>query len=254
MGHNQSRERNTGGTVLPRLAGAFSAVCLIFVLMVSSIELVCYYTPGWFETEYEKHDVLSTLPEMTMSETDGLMAVTNHMMKYLRGDADTPDLQIEVQMGGEKRGFFTEREIAHMIDVRALFVKAIRLRRLFLLTAAALTAACIPGFRKGTALRPYGQGVLIGTAVVFAALGALSAYAVSDFTRFWIRFHHVFFTNDLWLLDPAIDMLVNIVPEGFFFDTVLRTFTIFGAGLLVMLAISVLMIRKGKKAEQNGKA
>ncbi len=229
-----------------RLAGALCAVCLIFVLIVSSIELVCYHTPGWFETEYEKHDVLSTLPEMTMSETDGLMAVTNHMMKYLRGDADTPELQIEVMMGGERRGFFTEREIAHMEDVRALFVKAIALRRLLAAAALLLIALCIPGFRRRTALRPFGQGLLIGTGLVFAALGLLSAYAMNDFSAFWIRFHHVFFTNDLWLLDPAVDMLVNIVPEGFFFDTVFRTFTIFGAGLAAMLLASVLMIRKGR--------
>ena len=48
------------------------------------------------------------------------------------------------------------------------------------------------------------------------AIGALLAYGVSrDFTAAFLRFHEIFFTNDLWLLDPSVDLLVNIVPEAF---------------------------------------
>ena len=94
------------------IIGILISFCLIFAALITAVEAVCYWTPGYFEQEYEKYDVLSALPEMTMSDEDGLMAVTNHMMKYLRGDADAPELQIEVSMGGETRGFFTEREIA----------------------------------------------------------------------------------------------------------------------------------------------
>ena len=60
-----------------------SAVLLSYVLLVGSILAVVYLTPGYFEKEYEKYDVLSSLPEMTMSEEDGLMAVTKHMKHFL---------------------------------------------------------------------------------------------------------------------------------------------------------------------------
>ena len=50
-------------------------------------------------------------------------------------------------------------------------------------------------------------------------------------------FHEMFFSNDLWLLDPNTDMLINIVPEPFFIDTSLYiciTFII-GSVLLILL-------------------
>ncbi|MBR2532540.1 MAG: DUF1461 domain-containing protein, partial [Lachnospiraceae bacterium] len=103
-----------------------TALLLSYVLLVSSVLAVCYLTPGYFEKEYEKYDVLSNLPEMTMSHEDGLMAVTDHMMDYLLHGQQPEELQIEVMMDGEMRGFFSEREIAHMGDVRVLFMAGIR--------------------------------------------------------------------------------------------------------------------------------
>ena len=32
----------------------------------------------------------------------------------------------------------------------------------------------------------------------------------------WTRFHTLFFTNDLWLLDPATDFMIVICPESMF--------------------------------------
>ena len=121
------------------LIGVIFTLCLLFILLITSVEAVCYWTPGYFEQEYEKYDVLSDLPDMTMSEEDGLMAVTEHMMHYLRGDEGYDDLQIEVRMDGELKGFFTDREIAHMKDVRDLFVGAQRLR----LFAAVICLICL---------------------------------------------------------------------------------------------------------------
>ena len=80
-----------------------SAVLLSYVLLVGSILAVVYLTPGYFEKEYEKYDVLSSLPEMTMSEEDGLMAVTKHMKHFLLHGQQPEELQIEVMMDGEMR-------------------------------------------------------------------------------------------------------------------------------------------------------
>lgn len=247
------------------ILGMVLALCLIYTALVTSIEAVCYWTPGYFETEYEKYDVLSSLPEMSMSEEDGLMAVTHHMMKYLRGDKDTPELQIEVSMGGTRRGFFTEREILHMEDVRNLFVGAQWLRTGAVLVGAlaaglfaveqrkearlrARVGVCqgMRGIRRGSRDSGSGEsigiasafalGILIGTAVFLFLSAVLGALIASDFTGAFIAFHHLFFTNDLWILDPSVDMLVNIVPEGFFLDTAVRILSLFAGALLLMCA------------------
>ena len=253
--------RKTGTAI-----GILITFCLIYAALITSVEAVCYWTPGYFETEYEKYHVLDSLPEMSMSEEDGLMAVTHHMMKYLRGDQDAPELQIEVEMGGERRGFFTEREILHMEDVRNLFIGAQRLRAAALILAAVL-GACLfwqgkvrdgkKGARWKQGAEPLNEarqqsyfgiclakGLLIGTGLFLALCVLLGVIVASDFTNAFITFHHIFFTNDLWILDPSVDMLVNIVPEGFFFDTASRILLLFGAALLILCAGAGLYLRR----------
>ena len=253
--------------IINTVLGIVFAVCLIFTLLISSVELVCYYNPGYFEREYEKYDVLSRLPEMTMSDEDGLMKVTEHMMDYLRGRED--ELQVYVMMDGEERGFFTDREIAHMEDVRELFIAAQKLR----LWAAALCAVCVAGMyalcasgvraddnggtsggrgRLAASLRSFARifsrSVLAGTGLLLVLLLGLAFILATDFSNAFVTFHHFFFDNDLWILDPRVDMLINIVPEGFFYDTAMRIAAIFGAGVVVLLAAAAVMAMKtGKK-------
>ena len=98
---------------LQRFAGILTAFCLMIILFFTSVEAVVYWTPGYFEKEYTKYQVLDDLPSMTM---DDLLDVTDQMMAYLRGKR--ADLHVTTHMGGETREFFNEREIAHMEDVQ----------------------------------------------------------------------------------------------------------------------------------------
>ena len=79
----------------------------MIILFITSVEAVVYWTPGYFEKEYTKYNVLDSLPSMTM---DDLLHVTDEMMDYLRGGRE--DLHVTTTMGGEQREFFNEREIA----------------------------------------------------------------------------------------------------------------------------------------------
>ena len=113
---------------LHRFAGIAAAFCIMIILFITSVEAVVYWTPGYFEKEYTKYNVLESLPAMTM---DDLLEVTDQMMDYLKGDRE--DLHVTTTMGGQQREFFNEREIAHMEDVQVLFLSLIhiceRLRR-----------------------------------------------------------------------------------------------------------------------------
>ena len=228
------------------IIGILISFCLVFAALITAVEAVCYWTPGYFEQEYEKYDVLSALPEMNMSDEDGLMAVTNHMMKYLRGDADAPELQIEVSMGGETRGFFTEREILHMEDVRDLFVGAQQLR-LWALAATALGLLAIYLLCRKDFLFVLSRSLLLGTGILLLLFAGLSVILATDFSDAFVTFHHIFFDNDLWILNPKEDMLINIVPEGFFFDTAMRIAAIFGCAVAAVLGLSIFGTVKTRK-------
>ena len=100
-----------------------------------------------------------------------------------------------------------------MEDVQGLFLKAIALRRICLVVCVVMLLFMILSKADLRTLLP--SSLCIGTGLFFAVIAALAAIISTNFTKYFIMFHHMFFTNDLWILDPTTDMLINIVPEGF---------------------------------------
>lgn len=232
-------------------AGILTALWLMIVFLITAVEAVAYWTPGYYKMEYEKYQVLDDLPEMTM---DDLLSVTDEMMAYLRGNRE--DLHVFTTMGGEYREFFNAREIAHMEDVRGLFLGGLWLRRIglmFTLAFAALLYFWKRGRKDRSAYlaRAVPGSLCAGTGVFFAACLALAAVISTDFSRYFVVFHHIFFDNDLWILDPDTDMLINIVPEAFFMDTALRIAIVFATFVTNFLRSLPVPLAQG--AESRGK-
>ena len=215
--------------LLQRLPGIVCAFCLMIVFLITSVEAVTYWTPGYYEHEYEKYNVTAAV----RMEMDDLLQVTDEMMDYLRGDRD--DLHAMTVVGGSPREFFNAREIAHMEDVRGLFLGAITLRRVCL--AAAAVCVLLMAALKADLKRTLPRMLCVGTGLFFLLAAGIGLLIASDFSRYFVVFHHIFFDNDLWILNPATDLLINIVPEPFFADTALRIGLTFGGAVLVFFAV-----------------
>ena len=215
--------------LLQRLPGIVCAFCLMIVFLITSVEAVTYWTPGYYEHEYEKYNVTAAV----RMEMDDLLQVTDEMMDYLRGDRD--DLHVMTVVDGSPREFFNAREIAHMEDVRGLFLGAITLRRVCL--AAAAVCVLLMAALKADLKRTLPRMLCVGTGLFFLLAAGIGLLIASDFSRYFVVFHHIFFDNDLWILNPATDLLINIVPEPFFADTVLRIGLTFGGAVLVFFAV-----------------
>ena len=100
--------------------------------------------------------------------------------------------------------------------------------------------------RMGRVLPP---SLCMGTGLFFGLITVLGLIISTDFTKYFILFHHIFFTNDLWILDPATDMLINIVPEGFFMDTAARIALLFGSLSLVLFGVCLLLTVRNRRKE-----
>ena len=177
---------------------------------------------------------------------DDLLDVTDQMMAFLRGKRE--DLHVYTTMGGEYREFFNDREIAHMEDVQGLFIGGLWLRRIGILITLCFAALAYFWGRKSAerteALkRLIPKSLCIGTGAVFAVALALIGIISTDFSKYFIVFHKIFFNNDLWVLDPRTDMLINIVPEGFFFDTAAQIALVF-AVIVGMFFVGNLVLYK----------
>ena len=98
-------------------AGVIFSLLIIFVILISSFEIVLYSDMSVYRKEYEKYEVLDEL-DMTM---DDAMYVTREMMDYLRGDKETLSVITEVE--GKRQDFFNEQDRFHMREVRDIFVR-----------------------------------------------------------------------------------------------------------------------------------
>ena len=178
---------------------------------------------------------------------DDLLDVTDEMMAYLRGSRE--DLHVPTIVDGQPREFFNDREIAHMEDVRGLFLGGLALRRISL----GLIVACVILLLllKADIRRVLPKMICIGSALFFAVLAVLAGIISTDFNQYFIMFHHIFFNNDLWMLNPDTDLLINIVPEPFFMDTAARIAMTYGVSVLTVFAICFIILYYYRKKQEK---
>lgn len=119
---------------------------------------------------------------------------------------------------------FTEREQAHMRDVKGLVV-ALRWFTVFnwVIFGVALLWFLPERVRVSAVIRS--ACLYAAWSLVVSALGM-----TLFFEQIFLRFHEVSFSNDLWLLDPAEHALIRVYPQEFF----LR-FTVFYLIVLMIL-------------------
>lgn len=139
---------------------------------------------------------------------------------------------------------FNDREIHHMRDVKTIMQWLYR-------TQAILMGLCVTylvfgimsaAVRHKWSLSYLGRtlatsGIISGGIVLFLGVFA----AMGGFRYLFLQFHFVSFSNDLWILDPNRDKLIQMFPEPFFFDA---TMLIVGLtlGQIVLLLTSGLYL------------
>ena len=222
--------------ILQRTFGMIASIAVIVILLISAFEIGAYSDYGWYEKEYTKYEVLDDL-EMEM---DDIIHVTEEMMAYLRGNRK--DLVVDTVVNGEEREFFNEREKAHMVDVQNLFIGGLWIRRIALLIFVLAVVAMIK--TKANWKRLLAKSFLIGLGVFIGITAGAGLLFMSDFNKYFTMFHEIFFDNDLWLLDPRTDLLIRMLPEGFFMDMVVRIGIIFLILLLLGVVISIIALWK----------
>lgn len=211
-------------------AGLILGFALIAALLITSFEIAMYADFDVYRQEYEKYDVLSDL-NMSM---DDAMDVTRQMMAYLRGEGDT--LSVITTVDGREQDFFNEQDRFHMGEVRDLFISGLNIRTGALVIAVLCILLLI--LTKADLKKTVPAGYQAALAVTAAALLFLGIACAVDFNTVFVKFHHIFFDNDLWIFDPAEDYMIRMLPEGLFFDMVVRIGCIFAGLLAVFLILS----------------
>ena len=184
----------------------FTAILFSFCLIVASLLTIVDYKcfdRRFYSAQQDKYQIAANIG-VSQSELD---KITDVLLGYLQHEND--DMYVEAKVKGQTREIFNQREKDHMIDVRNLYDEAIMVRNVCAITA-------------------------LISLVYLISRKSFNIICLIDFNMFWTYFHEVFFPmNDLWLLDPRTDILINIVPEEFFFALVTR--------IIVIVTIAVII-------------
>lgn len=231
-----------------RIAAFICGLCLLFILLTISLQAVCYWIPNWWRNEYAKYDTPSNVRgEMSL---DDAVHVTEDMLDYCIGRIDTLD-GTEATIDGVTAPFFTDREKAHLSDCRELFQKGLRARSIAFLLLIAFTIYISVHNGKEKTPSILAKGYLKALAVIAAFAVIIGIMCAIDFTWVFTEFHHIFFDNDLWILYPDKDNLINIMQEDVFSDAAMWIACIWLAAAALGAACSAVILKNSKSTVDN---
>ncbi|HEY8363464.1 MAG TPA: TIGR01906 family membrane protein [Tissierellaceae bacterium] len=210
---------------------------LVFTLslfaLLESIEINAFNREHYLRN-YENHNQV----EITGKSKDELMKITEDLIIYLQGKAGDDILEPN----------FNQREILHMRDVQRLFKVGYILKYISILISAGIIAY----FIKKKEVKLLGKYIFRGLFINWAMLIVLWILINLDFNKYFTYFHYIFFNNDLWLLDPETDLLIQMFPEEFFFSMAVYIGVSFFTILAIIQGIGYLLSRKGSASGEKG--
>ena len=219
-----------------KILSALAGLALFLSLLLTSIDLLCF-NRSFFHWQYSLNH---TAESIGISE-DGLMNATNALLDYMQDKRD--DIIVVEKVNGNEREIFDERETLHMVDVKNLYLNAMKTRTILLvgsITILTLLAFTHRNQSYTILSNAYRNGLLFLSSLIFF----IAIYAIVDFNGFWMNFHYVFFDNDLFLLDPNISIMINMFPSNFFFAVVFGIILLFVSIVILLKLLLVLFKHK----------
>lgn len=227
--------KNYGSKIGKLLLVSLFIISIPIVFLFTDVQLVSTDL-NFYNAEYNKYNI----KENIKIQEEELISVTENLLDYIKGTRD--NLDFEAYYGGEKKEFFSSRDKEHMIDVKNIFYLGEIVRNIALVYIVGFKIFAI--FRMKKWKKALSKYVVFSSIVGLLPILILILLMNIDFNKYFTIFHEIFFTNDLWLLNPAEDMLVNIFPESFFSDTAFRIGLYYIVQLCLASVVSVFVIKK----------
>jgi integral membrane protein (TIGR01906 family) len=181
------------------------------VLFISGSVRTLVTTPSLYDYDWWRYDIAGRTG-LTSQDLDD---IGRQFREYFTGNDELLDLTVAT--GGQPTSLLTEREVRHMVDVKALVGRVFAAEWVSGVLAAAYVLGGFVVLRRNfwSLLRRW---VRISAVIALAAIVILAIASLIDFDAVFTLFHVVSFSNDLWQLDPYQDYLLLLFPEAFFLD------------------------------------
>src|SRR5437867_9248977 len=223
-------------TALRVLGTIVFALALPALLVTSGVRNVAL-SEGFYLSEFAKYRV-GAIAGLSDPE---LQQVAQAFIDYFQAPPQRMDRAVSLP---QREGpLFNDRELTHMVDVQAL------MHRIFQLWTVALVALIVSALvivltHIPTGAHALARAGLIGGGLAVVIIGLAALASLVDFSALFMQFHFLSFSNDLWMLDPRRDHLIQLFPLEFFFDAALRIalLTVGLGGLVVAASIAALRL------------
>lgn len=202
----------------------FSQVLLtfsFFLLLILGTFTFTTLNQHFYEKEFTKYSIYDKFEDPNEVNRE-----FSKVLHYLKGRS--PTLESD---------FFNEKEKTHLQDVKTIYTTFF-----FLIIASSITffiLVLINRKNKKLLIRSLQYGSLIS--LIFLALLILGL--LISFEQMFILIHKIFFTNDLWMLDPATDNLIKLLPLQIFYDLGKR-FLLYSMTFSIFIFILTKLLKK----------
>lgn len=193
--------------------------------------------------------MLDLMERWAPAETTGLPAkdypaMVEMITDYLRGGNEP--FQYVYTMNGTDYLAFHDYEQQHMEDVQGLFWLCRFVAWL------GTGAAILYGFALRKNRQWFSPRTMQGTLLTeLVAVTLIAVVGVLNFDGVFEFFHRIAFDNQLWMLNPRTDMLIRLMPSGFFATYAAIIGVLWLVELVAVLFISAWAARREKNKEEN---
>ncbi len=202
---------------------------------------------------YRNAQIADEVAEYAGISQETLDKATIGLIDYMDDQRDDLVILSDEQEGHE---LFNTKEKAHMVDVKNLFVLGKKINFSLFIFLLLILIFYLAYDKKGMQ-KHFMKYSAITLSVILGAWLIIAILAMIDFSAFWTTFHKIFFTNDLWLLNPATDLLIRMMPQRFFVRIVIHILARFLPSYVLVIAVLGIgnkLLNKNKATAKKGRS
>jgi integral membrane protein (TIGR01906 family) len=204
------------------------------LLLLSNFKLILF-NENYYKEEFRKYNIYSQFPDADKTNSD--------VLDYFKNN----DKLI-------KNNFFNDREKQHLLDVKNLINSVFSLFNYLLLIFFILLIILVMITKNKKNLIKYISAILTyGSILTLIKILFFFLLTKLNFTSFFTSFHKLFFPQGNWLFNPAIDKIILLYPENFFYDIAQKIIldTLFWAVILFLIGTLLLITLNNKIFKHN---
>lgn len=239
---NKIKSNKTSANLARIIIFALIGVIILLYSLTNSIKSVAYDKDYYYQYSRDNN-----IKSIAMIDQEDLENRYSALIDYIKiGDANLIN------------NYFNEKEVAHMEDVHELFNLNNSILSITLIISIAFYVYLLVNIKKSKYAidkndlvdrKKKNIDIVVTSILLILGLVAIVGFLVyKDFNSYFIKFHELFFDNDLWLLDPRTDIMIRMLPEDYFmklaFRILFRFLTKVGLIIVILLAYKNIILRR----------